>query len=424
MKLIIVISVKLLLPVTIFICSFTWADVKGTPQNNATETSPISGYPKTNFSTLVDEYQTSIEEIESSKGVYDEDLSQQLFSLGLAYQQKGDHGKAIKTLTRSLHLERINNGLYSTSILPILNTLIFSLAKEEQWDSVDSRYSYLKWLYEQNYNEEHIETYFLKMKMANWYLKSYNLKRQKEPIIDLLNSYKTYEQALKMAIKNYGSTDLRVIAPLHELILVNYLIATSNFIAPLMSVDPEGRIVKTTSITGKKLAALKYRSLSLGVSLFKQEMDIYLKQPIINYMLVTRIKLKLADWYLMYGKRETALNLYQAAYHYLKDNSAITKEVRDLFSLPVALPNFPNILVKTNVLPSNEISDSDSNYVIASIDVTRYGKVKNINFVSSNPTDNAMSSRTFKFLKQTKFRPKIVEGNVISAEEVHLQIFQ
>jgi len=424
MKLIIVISMKVLLLVTLFVCSSTWAKRLGTQENNTTETLSISAYPKTSFSTLVDEYQTSIEEIESTKGVYGEDLSQQLFSLGLAYQQKGEHGKAIKTLTRSLHLKRINNGLYSTSILPILNTLINSLAAEEQWDSVDSRYGYLEWLYEQNYNEEDIETFFLKMKMANWYLKSYNLKRQKEPIVDLLNSYKTYDQALKMAIKKYGATDLRVIAPLHEFILVNYLIATSNFIQPVMSVDLEGTVIKTTSILGKQLAALKYRSLSLGISLFKQEMDIYLNQPIINYLFVTRIKLKLADWYLMYGKRDTALNLYQAAYHYLKDHSVITKEFSELFSLPVALPNFPNILVKTNVLPSDSISASDANYVHASIDVTRYGKVKNINFVSSNPTNNAMTSKTFKLLKQVKFRPKIVEGNVISAEEVHLQIFQ
>jgi len=422
MKLIIVIYMKLLLPVTLFVCSSTWAEPFGTQQNNATET--LSVYPQTSFSELVDEYQTNIEEIESTKGVYGEDLSQQLFSLGLAYQQKGKHGKAIKTLTRSLHLKRINNGLYSTSILPILNTLINSLAEKEQWDSVNNRYGYLKWLYEQNYNEEDIETFFLKMKMANWYLKSYNLKRQKEPIVDLVNSYKAYEQALKIAIKKYGSTDLRVLAPLHEFILVNYLIATSNHIQPVINVDSEGNLIKTTSLLGMQLASLKYKSLRLGISLFNQEMEIYLNQPIINYLFVTRTKLKLADWYLMYGKRETALNLYQAAYHYLKDHSEITKEFSELFSLPVALPNFPNILIKTNVLPSDLISATDANYIHASIDVTRYGNVKNINFVSSNPTNNAMTTKTFKFLKQIKFRPKIVEGKVISAEEVHLQIFQ
>jgi hypothetical protein len=424
MKLCIVISIKLLLPFTIFICSANGAELIGTQQTNATEILSISAYPQTNFSTLVEKYQTSIEEIESKKGVYAEDLSQQLFSLGKAYQQKGKHGQAIKTLTRSLHLKRINNGLYSISILPILNTLIDSLAKEEQWDSVDSRYSYLNWLYEQNYNEEDIETYVIKMQMANWYLKSYILKRLEEPIVDLLNSYYAYEQALNIMIKKYGSTDLRVIAPLHELILVNYLIAISNSIQPMLNTDQDGKIIETSSKRAKLLTSLKFKSFSLGISLIKHEMDIYLKQPLVNYRLVTRIKLKLADWYLMYGKRDTALGLYQAAYHYSKGHLAITKEFRELFSLPVALPNFPNILIKTNVLPSDLISASDANYVHASIDVTRYGKVKNINFVSSNPTEYGMSSKVLKFLKKTKFRPKIVEGNVISAEKIHLQIFQ
>jgi len=424
MKLFITISMKLLLPVTIFICSSTWADQLGTQQSHATEALSNSVHPQTSFSSLVEEYQTSIEDIESEKGVYGEGLSQQLFSLGMAYQKKGDHGQAIKTLTRSLHLQRINDGLYSTSILPILNTLINSLAKEEQWDSVDRSYTYLNWLYEQNYNDEDIETFDIKMQMANWYLKSYTLKRLKQPIVDLLNCYYAYEQALNIVKKEYGPNDLRVIEPLHELILVNYLIAVTDVIPPTINIDLDGEIIQTASRTGKQLAALKYRSFKLGISLIKHEMDIYLKQPLINYPLVTRIKLKMADWYLMYGKREMALGLYHEAYNYLKDNSTMTKELRTLFALPVALPNFPNISVKTNVLPSDLISDSDANYVHASIDVTRYGKVKNINFVRANPTDNPMSSRVLKFLKKTKFRPRIVEGNVTPAEEVHLQIFQ
>ncbi|NQZ23751.1 MAG: hypothetical protein HRT53_17090 [Colwellia sp.] len=424
MKLFIAISMKLFLPVTLFICSATGAELIGTQQSNASETLSISAYPQTNFSTLVEKYQTTIEEIESKQGVYGEDLSQQLFSLGMAYQQKGEHGQAIETLTRSLHLNRINNGLYSTSIFPILNTLINSLAKEEQWNSVDNHYTYLNWLYEQNYNEEDIETFAIKMQMANWYLKSYTLKRHKEPIVDLLNCYYAYEQALNIAIKKYGLIDLRVIKPLHQLILVNYLIAVTDFIQPTINIDLDGHIIKSTSRRGYQLNSLKSKSFDLGVSLFKHEMAIYSKQPLTDHLLVTRIKLKLADWYLMYGKREPALGLYHTAYNYLKDNSAITKEFRELFSLPVVLPNFPNISIKTNVLPTDFISSSNANYVHASIDVTRYGKVKNINFVSSNPKDNAMSIKVLKFLKKTKFRPKIVEGNVISAKKVHLQIFQ
>jgi len=424
MKLFIAISIKLLLAVTLFISSDTGAEDIETQQSHATETLSNSAYSQTSFSTLVEEYQATIEEIESEKGVYGEGLSQQLFSLGIAYQQKGEHEQAIKILTRSLHLNRINNGLYSTSIFPILNTLINSLAKEEQWNSVDSHYTYLNWLYEQNYGDEDIETFAIKMQMASWYLKSYTLKRAKEPIVDLLNCFYAYEQALKIAIKKYGATDLRVIAPLHELILVNYLIAVTDAIPPAVHVDLDGQVITTHSKMGKQLASLKYRGFDLGKTLIKHEMDIYLKQPSTNHILVTRIKLKLADWYLMYGKREKALGFYHTAYNYLKDNSPITKEFRELFSLPVVLPNFPNIAIKTNVLPTDLISASDDNYVHASIDVTRYGKVKNVNFVSSNPTDNAMSSKVLKFLKNTKFRPKIVQGNVSSAEKVHLQIFQ
>ena len=66
----------------------------------------------------------------------------------------------------------------------------------------------------------------------------------------------------------------------------------------------------------------------------------------------------------------------------------------------------------------------DVNYVHASMDVTRYGKTKNIKIVSSFPEDNTgMRSKVLRSLRLTKFRPKITNGNPIFTEQLQLHVF-
>ncbi|MGL4564842.1 MAG: hypothetical protein ACRCVD_06085, partial [Halioglobus sp.] len=72
------------------------------------------------------EYQDAIAEIESSEGAYAGQLPESLLGLGLHLQSQGRHVDAIKALRRGVHLARINEGLYCTQQIPLLQGEITS----------------------------------------------------------------------------------------------------------------------------------------------------------------------------------------------------------------------------------------------------------------------------------------------------------
>ena len=128
------------------------------------------------------------------------------------YQNHGKHQQAIEAFKRSLHLKRINEGLYNLGQVPIVEKLIDSFLAQQNWRSADDRFKYLSWLYQRNYEHDAIELYPFTMQMANWHLKSFSLNRLKEPALDLLKSFYGYTQAMDILKKAYGPNDLRLIS--------------------------------------------------------------------------------------------------------------------------------------------------------------------------------------------------------------------
>ena len=375
------------------------------------------------FTETVENYQLNIETLESKEGAYGQGVSQALLALGTLYQQNGKHSEAIKSFKRSLHLKRINEGLYAVGQIPIVERLINSFSEKERWNSVDNRFKYLNWLYQRNYSEDDLAVYPIKMQLGNWHLKSFTLKRIAEPAIDLINSYIAFNQAYNIQINAHGRHDIRLLGALRGSLLANYLLATTKVGAESFAVNSDGEIRNSISSLVSKVSHMKQSSLRRGILLINHEIDIYLAQPIIDYSLVTNSKLKMADWYLMFGKRKKALKHYQSAYHYLAKHTDDGQVVEQIFSQPVVLPNFENMNTGTSLVQVGSKPAEDVDYVHASLDITRYGTAKNVEIVASNLTNNAKRSRVLRSLRKAKYRPKISEGNVIATAQIQLHVF-
>ena len=206
-------------------------------------------------------------------------------------------------------------------------------------------------------------------------------------------------------------------------LLVNYLLATTKVRAESVAVNSEGEVTSSMNSLVSKVSHLKQSSLRRGILLINHEIEIYLAQPTIDYSLVTNSKLKMADWYLMFGKRKKAMKHYQTAYHYLAKHTDDGQLVEQIFSQPVVLPNFENMNTGTSLVPVGSKPADDVDYVHASLDITRYGTAKNVEIVASNLTSGAKRSRVLRSLRKAKYRPKISEGNLIATAQIQLHIF-
>ena len=89
------------------------------------------------------EYNSAVEEIEYTGGAWDRALVEELFALGLLQQQQGDHDAAVKTFDRAIHVNRINDGLYTLQQIPHVESMLDSYLALKDWQNADDYNNYL-----------------------------------------------------------------------------------------------------------------------------------------------------------------------------------------------------------------------------------------------------------------------------------------
>jgi len=368
-------------------------------------------------------YEKAIEELESSEGVYGDKLAQELANLADIYQKQENHDLAIKTFNRSLHLNRINEGLYSKAQLPILDKIIISLKQQKKWKQVHEKYNYLYWLNNRNFSEDDEDMLQVLVKLANWNLTSYAMSYSPNPAQDLYNAHHLYNKALKISENIYGHFDKRNIYILNNKMIISYFFATFN-ITYINSNLAENNEYSTTSNYQNQIISLKRTSFSSGRDTILNEIKILENQNDADYYNISKVKLRLADWHLLFEKRQSAMRLYNEAYQFAIFNDAEQTFTEDLFEKPIALPYLPNLTTNTRMNISKDLLISNKKYIQASFDVTKHGRAKNIRVVDTNMKESTrLRSLALKSLRHTKFRPKLVKGIPIRTEQMKLHIF-
>jgi len=391
-------------------------------QNNPFKLADASNSPQTLNEQIID-YENAIEELESAEGVYSDKLAQELANLADIYQKQEKHDLAITTFNRSLHLNRINDGLYSKAQLPILDKIIISLKKQKKWKQVHEKYNYLYWLNNRNFSEQDEEMLPVLVKLANWNLTSYAMSYSQSPAQDLYNAHYLYKKALSISETVYGQFDKRNIYILNNKMIINYFFATFD-ISQINSNLIDNTEYTTTTNYQNQIISLKRTSFTNGRDTILNEIDILENQQEPDYFTISNVKLKLADWYLLFEKRQSAMRLYNEAYQFATLNDDQNTFSDDLFQKPIALPYLPNLTTNTRENISNDNLLSNAKYIQASFDVTKHGRAKNIQVVNSNMKESTrLRSLALKSLRHTKFRPKLVKGIAIKTEQVKLHIF-
>ena len=83
------------------------------------------------------ERQTAIEDLQSEVGIYHPSLIENYSDLAAVFLELEDFDNAANTLNEALQIARINNGLYSEQQLPLLDDLIASHLRRQDWQKVD-----------------------------------------------------------------------------------------------------------------------------------------------------------------------------------------------------------------------------------------------------------------------------------------------
>lgn len=150
---------------------------KPTPAPTATEALPPPGNgsagprpPRRNGSGIDDEsrYQQRINEALEREGPYSARLREEYQSLGTMLQARGDHEKAIDAFKSALHINRLNEGLFTVSQIPMLREVIESYTALDNQEEVAAHHDYLYYLQQKAYPADSKELLQAKEEYADW----------------------------------------------------------------------------------------------------------------------------------------------------------------------------------------------------------------------------------------------------------------
>ncbi|MGS2724353.1 energy transducer TonB [Porticoccus sp. GXU_MW_L64] len=377
-----------------------------TPDTTAPET-PASGQPA---HWEVDKLRAVIEDQEADQGAYGEAMAESLLGLGRALQQVGEHDEAIGTLNHSLHVSKVNHGIYSIQQEPALRALINSYEAQQDLTSVSRSYTHLSKLYSIHYGRSAPELLPLLEEMAEWHRQAYIDNIQRDSIGYLTFSISITNSALAIAEQNPMKFASNMVNLLRSNAQSSWHV--NNHLAKYKHLEGENskgfdanrevqhlnRAASTGRYSNQELILTS--SYTIGRDSYQRIIDI-LNDNNAAPREKARVMVELGNWFTIYNRPNSARDSYQKAWHLLNDNDD-QEGLEELLGEPDSLPNFDSG-------PPNQ-----GTLVEATMTIDKRGRARKVEVVRTFPEDDRKAAqRAIRTIKKTRFRPRYENGQPV-----------
>jgi hypothetical protein len=357
-----------------------------------------------------------IARMESSQGAFAAELPEQLLSLGLTLQRQGRHGEAIRVLKRGAHLARINNGLYCTEQIPLLEGEITSHIALGEYALADERQHYLYRVQVRSLRSGRPRTLAF-IQQANWQYNAYRLGLGEQDFGRLMNMWDLYRLALNDIVTREGETSPDLLPPLYGMLRAQYLISGYDGNVAASGFSGADTYIDKPDIN--RFNAYRAQSYKKGRAVILAIHDVEAARHGAPSVQAAEALTLLGDWLLWNEERGAALEAYRDAQAELVQLDDAQQQLVRLFSEPVALPDVDGV----RPLPSPvDAADAEAGQggVVLEFGVTPEGKVVDLQRLDHNDTDteNGRASRLMRTLRKTLFRPRFEEGEPVGTEHI------
>lgn len=358
--------------------------------------------------TPIQRYLDSVRDLEAEDGAWSPALQQELFGLGLTYQQHGRHAEAVVSLSRAEHITRINEGLYSSADLPILERLIESHAALGEWDKVHNRYRQVFLIHQRNYGEHDERLLPVLERLSAWHMRSYLDASGGDPVEHLLNARRFYDSAVTIIETKSGPRDPRIADALRRRALVDYYVASH---APLVR---EGFGFGDEPIDEMAIQAHIANSFVAGRDALRRAAELRHDTTVDGELACSEALAELADWHQLFARRQSALRLYQEAWaHGERSGDQAPAILATVFGAPRPLPQIPD------EFDANPAPRTDTAWIRVQFDVGDNGRASDVQVIESSPPASGREvARLRKRVLATPFRPRFEGGQPVATPDV------
>ncbi len=365
--------------------------------------------------------------IESVQGAYSYALSEQLYSLGLAFQIQNQHKEAFAAFKRGIHLTRINNGLHSLEQIPFIQAEINSSLMTGDFENADLRQAYLLkvQLHSLPSGEQFTDAM---MQQADWQQKAWELGvgGNEASFFHLTSMAHLYRMAIQDIMQSDGPKSPRALAPLYGLMKTQYLISS----AENSGYSGSARLgTELTPVDSYQVQAFKMGK-SIIESIYNLEMVVHGEDSV----QVAKTFVMLGDWMLWNNKRNAAHEAYVNAIEELSERDDAEIEIAHIFGNPTPMPDFDGIrTLPPSVEPGEDkvLLQFSVNLRGRVIDMERLDEYERYDRQKNKYENNTLSDlnekkvqRLMRKIRGTKFRPRydglnpVVTENILRAYEV------
>lgn len=287
-----------------------------------------------------------IEELERSRSVLyeleefvdqtDPRLLEPLDQLANTLMALNQYDEAHAVLDRAMQVARINEGLYTPSQLPYLRKKIENYANRGDWESAQNLIDHLYWLYRTK--TEHADGSLVEglLHLSDIHLRGVSEDERSRQSYHFYNAAIHSRSALNVAEAMWGKDDPRLIPALYNQLKHYYFQS--------VAVERGGRVGYGLRQVSPRTGGMVDRETSQrifyinGLRLLNQMKGIYAKAEISDSEGLAMTNLYLADWQVMFGKREEALESYQLSYLGMIESGMSKELINNFFSRPAVLP--------------------------------------------------------------------------------------
>ena len=362
------------------------------------------------LSQSIAQYEKSVTEREAIGGAYDIQLSEQFVSLATAYNKAGRHSEAEDAFKSALHINRVNNGIYSLSQEPMLRGIIESLHARGLTTEAGDYLGQLNLLHFKAYGEDDPRLLPILEETGLWHLAIYEQTRklrQDLPHLSAAHSY--FDTAITMAARHHATAQqqaslLRLFANTNYQMALHYTRYQS-----LPEEDLFARQSWSAWEPADTSGRLRYDYYKNGRDALTQTLQ-FSNDP----GQTAQAYADLGDWYFLFGRRNSATEAYQRA-HEIVTQSDNTQLAEEIFYSPVILPTFR---VRTND------EQQELAWAKVTMDITHKGLATNISVTEHSPASDftAVENYARENLPHLKFRPRYENGALVTARNVAMTI--
>jgi len=355
-------------------------------------------------------FQNAIQQIESSEGAYAGALPESLFSLAQKLQAQGRHDDAVKAFRRAVHLTRINEGLYCTQQIPLLQGEITSHRAAQNYAAAEERQNYLYRVQTRSLgsSEALVKAY---MEQARWQYDAYQLGLEQQGHNRLMAMADQYRLAAQDVIAREGTASPNLLPPLHGMLQAQYLISRYELPAqePIFMQDQD---VPQIDESVQRFRSYRNQSYQQGNDIIQAIASIENHRAGADSAAIARTQVMLGDWRLWNGRTQSALEAYREAEATLARDDKGREEMQRWFAQPVALPD----LAEAGALP--QAVEPEQADVTLAFGVSDTGRVQDIERLDDNEELDGPANRLMRQLRKATFRPRFESGQAVETDHV------